>query len=126
MLMKAEGVRLARRGPGTGYLTIRVTGVMLAVLALGHFAVTHIVNDVAQTGSAFIAERWASALWVVWDAAMLATALLHGAAGLAVMMRDYRPDARSRARWVAAITGTALLLFLIGAATLTYSALGAR
>lgn len=126
MLERAEEGRTTRRRPGTGYLTIRVTGVLLAVLALGHFAATHIVNDVAQTGSAFIARRWANPLWVVWDAAMLATALLHGISGLTVMIRDYRPDPRSRTRWVAATTGSALVLFLIGAAALTYSALGAR
>ena len=112
--------RLHRRA---GYLTIRVTGVLLAVLALGHFALTHLVHDVAETGSAFLAERWATALWVAWDAVMLAAALLHAAAGMAVLVRDYRTEPRSRARWVAGIAGLCVVLFIIGAATLTYSAL---
>ncbi len=112
--------RLHRRA---GYLTIRVTGVLLAVLALGHFALTHLVHDVAETGSAFIAERWATALWVAWDAVMLGAALLHATAGMAVLVRDYRTEPRSRARWVGGIAGLCVVLFIIGAATLTYSAL---
>jgi len=112
--------RLRRRA---GYLTIRVTGVLLAVLALGHFALTHLFHDVAETGSVFIAERWASALWVAWDAAMLGAALLHAAAGMAVLVRDYRTEPRSQARWVGGIAALCVALFILGAATLTYSAL---
>src|SRR5215210_2311633 len=112
--------RLHRRA---GYLTIRVTGVLLAVLALGHFALTHLVHDVAETGSAFIADRWATALWVAWDAALLGAALLHAAAGLVVILRDHRTQPRSLTRWVAGIAGLCAVLFVIGAATLTYSAL---
>jgi succinate dehydrogenase hydrophobic anchor subunit len=115
---------LSRVGQRGLYLTIRITGVMLAVLALGHYGLTHIVNDVAETNSAFVAERWSSALWIVWDALLLGSALLHGMAGMATVIRDHRPDARSAKRWIAMGAGVTTVLFIIGVATLTYSVIG--
>lgn len=73
-----ETMRAPARGIGVrAWLVIRITGVLLAVLALGHFAVMHIVNDVAATDSSFIARRWSSALWVVWDGLLLVTVLVY-------------------------------------------------
>ncbi len=86
------------------WLVVRVTGLLLAVLVLGHFAVTHIVTDVGDTGSRFVAERWRSAVILGWDWLMLAAAVLHGAAGLRVVVVEYAPPRR-----VAALT-TALFV----------------
>ena len=49
------------------YVLLRVTGVLLSVLVLGHFVVTHFVTDVARDDSAFVSRRLSSVLWVVWD-----------------------------------------------------------
>jgi succinate dehydrogenase hydrophobic anchor subunit len=102
-------------------LVIRSTGVLLAVLALGHFAVTHIVNDVAATDSSFIARRWSSALWVVWDGLLLTCALAHvGAASMAVV-RDYWTDTGGQRRMLSGLRIALAVLFLVGAATLLLS-----
>lgn len=106
------------------YLTIRVTGVLLAVLALGHYGLTHIVHDVAETDSSFIARRWSSALWVAWDGLLLGTALLHAAAGLVAVVRDYRTEQSSRQAWLVGLGGLVAVLLIIGTVTLTYGALG--
>ena len=105
---------------------IRITGVMLAVLALGHYGLTHIVNDVAKTNSTFITKRWSSALWISWDALLLSCALLHAVAGMTTVIRDHRSDARSTGRWITIGVGLGVVLFIIGAATLTYSVIGTR
>jgi succinate dehydrogenase / fumarate reductase membrane anchor subunit len=117
-----SGSLLPRRAP---YITIRVTGVLLAVLALGHFAVTHVVNDVSTTGSSFIARRWGSALWVVWDGLLLAAALLHASAGLLAVVRDYRTRPVAQRRWLAGLGAFIFTIFVIGMVVLVYSALGA-
>jgi succinate dehydrogenase hydrophobic anchor subunit len=113
--------RVGQRGI---YLTIRVTGVILAVLALGHYGLTHIVNDVAETDSAFIAERWSSALWIGWDGLLLGAALLHAMAGMATVIRDHRPDAQSARRWIVLGAGGTVVLFILGVASLTFSVIG--
>ena len=97
---------------------------MLAVLALGHYGLTHIVNDVADTDSAFVAKRWSSALWIVWDALLLGAALLHAMAGMTTVIRDHRPEPRSAKRRIAIGAGVTVVLFIIGVATLTYGVIG--
>lgn len=119
---RPSGRRLPQRAT---YLTIRITGVLLAVLALGHFAITHVLNDVATTTSAFVARRWGSVLWVIWDGLLLSAALLHAGAGLVAVIRDYRTRPPSQRRWfggLAALVGT---VFVIGMSVLVYSAMGA-
>ena len=82
-----------------GYVALRVTGLMLSVLVLGHFAVTHFVTDVARDDSAFVSRRLSSTLWIAWDATMLAAALAHGAFGVRLAIADYSTDARVRRLW---------------------------
>jgi succinate dehydrogenase hydrophobic anchor subunit len=115
---------LRRVGQRGLYLTIRITGVMLAVLALGHYGLTHVINDVAETDSAFVAARWSSALWIVWDALLLGAALLHAMAGMTTVIRDHEPEPRAAKRWIAIGAGVTVVFFIIGVATLTYSVLG--
>lgn len=97
---------------------VRVTGLILAVLVLGHFAVTHFVTDVAETGSQFIARRWGSVLWLSWDATMLAAAMLHGAAGVWISIEDYTPDEKKRRRRQRTLIWISTLLFALGSITL--------
>lgn len=117
-----ETTRVRARGIGVrSRLVIRITGVLLAVLALGHFAVMHIVNDVAATDSSFIARRWSSALWVVWDGLLLVTVLVHlGTASVAVVRDYWTGNARQR-RVLAGLRVTLVLMFVIGAVALVLS-----
>jgi succinate dehydrogenase hydrophobic anchor subunit len=109
----AEQSRLA------SYVALRVTGVMLSVLVLGHFAVTHIVTDVARDNAAFVARRLSSAVWIAWDATMLAAALAHGAIGIRLALVDYtatRTRRRLLDRLVFAIAGILLALGVVAIA----------
>lgn len=106
------------------YLTLRVTGVMLAVLALGHFGLTHIVHDVADTDASFVAKRWSSGLWVTWDGLLLGTTLVHASAGLVAIIRDHRTGTDSRRRWIVATLGLAIILLLVGVSTITFGVIG--
>jgi succinate dehydrogenase hydrophobic anchor subunit len=102
---------------------VRVTGLMLAILVLGHFALTHIVTDVAETGAEFIDQRWGSALWLLWDWAMLTAALLHGAAGVSISIEDYTPDSRKRKRRQRLLVLISTLLFVLGLTIIVLAAL---
>ncbi len=105
------------RRPGLAYLTIRVTAVLLAVLVLLHFAVTHLFTDVADTGSAFVAERWESGIVAATDWVMLVAAVLHGAAGVWMVLDDYASPARLT--WARrALGGLAVLMIAVGTWTL--------
>ena len=113
----APAVRRSR--PETiGWVFMRVSGVALLFLALGHFAIQHVINDVHDLDIGFVAERWASLGWRVYDALLLGLAMVHGLNGLRVVVDDYvhRPRLRSAFRWGIVVVGT--LLILIGTVTL--------
>lgn len=99
------------------YLVLRLTGVLLSVLVLGHFVVTHFVTDVAHDDSAFVSHRLSSALWVAWDAAMLAAALAHGATGVRIAVADYTSGRRRRAVSRVVFVASAFL-FAVGVAAI--------
>jgi succinate dehydrogenase hydrophobic anchor subunit len=80
---------------------MRGTGVLLSVLVLGHLLFVHLLTDVARTGAGFVARRWSSALWLVWDGTMLTAALAHGAIGATTVIRDYTRRTATRRAWMA-------------------------
>jgi succinate dehydrogenase hydrophobic anchor subunit len=105
---------------GRSWLLIRVTGLLLSVLVLGHLLAVHLLTDVAHTTSSFVLRRWSTGLWVGWDGCMLTAALAHGAAGLWAVLRDHvRPGPRRRA------AAAALLLIALALAGLGWYTIAA-
>lgn len=96
------------------YVLLRATGLILSVLVLGHFVVTHFVTDVAHDDSAFVARRLSSALWIAWDSTMLAAALAHGSVGVRLALADYASGRRRRVLQ-RAVVGASAVLFVLGA-----------
>jgi len=106
------------------WVMVRLTGLLLSVLVLGHFALTHILTDVANTGSSFVARRWGSGVWLAWDWLMLAAALAHGTAGIWVAIEDYTPSPAARRRRQWALLALAAVLFVLGSVTIARVILG--
>jgi succinate dehydrogenase / fumarate reductase membrane anchor subunit len=103
------------------FIVMRATAVVLAVLVLGHFALTHLLTDVSDTGSSFVMRRWSSGLWLAWDWTMLATALTHGATGAWLIVEEQAHEPAAR-RLQAAIAVTSTLLLTLGTAALVVGA----
>lgn len=96
-LTERPGLRPRQNFETWSWFFMRVSGLVLLFLALTHFAITHIVNDVVETDSRFIERRWDNPMWRLFDWALLALALLHGLNGLRYMIDDYvrRPARRA-------------------------------
>ena len=92
---------------------MRVTGLILLFLALAHFAITHIINDVVETDAEFVANRWDNPFWQVFDWLLLVLALLHGANGARWVVEDYvrRPGPRATAKYAVYALTAALLVY---------------
>jgi succinate dehydrogenase hydrophobic anchor subunit len=105
------------------YLVLRLTGIVLAVLVLGHFAVTHVATDVSHDTSSFVAGRLASALWIAWDATMLVTALAHGVVGVRIAAGDYVRRPRTRMVVDRGVPALALALLVVGVFAITKEAI---
>ncbi len=97
---------------------MRLSGLALVFLALVHFAITHIVNDVVETDYRFVADRWDNPLWRLFDWLLLALALAHGANGLRWIVDDYVRHPRRQAATRAALYVVTTVLFLVGTLTI--------
>ena len=72
------------------WLFMRASGVVLLVLVLGHLFIMNILDGgVQRINFAFVAGRWASPFWQVWDLLMLWLAMIHGTVGLRTIINDY-------------------------------------
>jgi succinate dehydrogenase / fumarate reductase, membrane anchor subunit len=72
------------------WMFMRLSGLLLVILVLAHLFIMNIVDGgVHRLGFAFVAGRWSSPFWQVWDLAMLWLAQLHGTNGLRVIINDY-------------------------------------
>lgn len=87
--------RTGRERPVGGFelwtwLFMRISGIVLLVLAVGHVIIMHLpAGGVSRINYGFVATRWQSPFWRSWDWALLVLALIHGINGLRVITLDY-------------------------------------
>ncbi len=96
---------------------MRLSGLALVFLALLHFAITHVLNDVVETDYDFVARRWDNPLWRLFDWSLLALALLHGLNGMRWITEDYLRRPRTRAVVQAVLYAVSAVLFAWGTFT---------
>jgi len=71
------------------FLFMRVSGVALLLLAVGHMMIQHVLNSSQNLTIAFVAEQWSSWGWKVYDMLLLVFAIVHGFNGFRNVMEDY-------------------------------------
>jgi succinate dehydrogenase / fumarate reductase membrane anchor subunit len=102
------------RSEAISWFFMRVSGLFLIFLALGHFLIMHMINDVRDTTFDFVVQRWGNPFWRVWDWLLLALGLLHGTNGVKTVLED---NISSRGALLAAKTvlySVAVLAFVVG------------
>ncbi len=68
---------------------MRLSGLLLLFLALGHLVIMHLVHNVDEISYAFVASRYAGWLWRGYDLLLLVLAMLHGVNGTRILIDDY-------------------------------------
>lgn len=132
---------LPNRAEGFMWVFMRLSGLLILPLAFGHLGMMHVIqgvfditgsgltvvgtNIVNQSGTAveFVGTRWdmlvaGVAIWRIYDAMLLALAVIHGFNGLRYIVDDYahRPLVSRALNW--AILFGMIALIVIGAAAL--------
>lgn len=84
----------ARPRPSGGFelwswFFMRLSGLALLFLALGHLALMHLIHNVDEVNYAFVATRYAGWLWRGYDLLMLVLAMIHGTNGARILIDDY-------------------------------------
>jgi len=97
---------------------MRISGLVLVFLALGHLFITHILNNVENINYDFVATRWANpktgVLWRLWDLTMINLAVLHGFNGIRQVLDEYVTGPGRRVVAHTLIWSAAILLIGIG------------
>ena len=119
------GTRERRQSSGRGnfelyaWVFMRVSGVLLVLLVLGHFAIMHVFGGgISRVNFAFVSGRWSNPFWRVYDFAMLTLALLHGGNGLRVIIDDYARSGASRLAYQALNATVIGLTWVLGSLTI--------
>lgn len=71
------------------YLFMRLSGVGLLILAVGHMLIQHVLNSSANLTIEFVAAQWDAWGWKAYDILLLWLAIPHGINGLRNILEDY-------------------------------------
>lgn len=101
-MITRRGVRVQPRNRFELYawLLMRITGVILILMAVFHFLYMHFFLQVDNIDFDVIASRWANPGWRVYDFLLLAFAFTHGMNGARVVLEEYIPRKLHRPLWV--------------------------
>ncbi len=79
------------RWEAAGWLYLRLSGVALLFLVLGHMLWMHVLVGVNQIDFGFVAARWTGLGWRIYDFTMLVLAMAHGTVGVRGLAYEHIP-----------------------------------
>jgi|ERR1700712_1929479 succinate dehydrogenase / fumarate reductase membrane anchor subunit len=119
-----ENPRTRRQRPSVGartnfelyaWLFVRISGLALIVLVLGHLLIMNVLDGgVQRINFGFVAGRWSSPFWRTWDLLMLWLAELHGLLGLRTIINDYAERPQTRFWLKTLLYSSAVLVITLG------------
>ena len=73
----------------SAFMFMRMSGIVLLILAVGHMMIQHVLNSSAHLTLQFVADQWDTWGWKVYDMLLLIFAYFHGINGLRNVLEDY-------------------------------------
>ncbi len=92
----------------TAFVFMRLSGIALLILAVGHMMFQHVINSSTNLTIMFVAEQWRSWGWRVFDILLLGFTVTHGVNGFRNVLEDYIHN-RTTVKWI----NIALLIFVV-------------
>jgi succinate dehydrogenase / fumarate reductase membrane anchor subunit len=89
MAEPVEQVRISLNYESVAWKWMRYSGLLLIPLAWGHVLIQDVLVGVHQIDIDYVAMRWATLGWRVYDFLLLAFAFAHGVNGLRQVIYDY-------------------------------------
>jgi succinate dehydrogenase / fumarate reductase, membrane anchor subunit len=115
MTTEVQEVKVTQGFDITAWKWMRYSGLLLIPLAWGHVLIQDVLVGVHRIDLDYVAMRWATLSWRMYDFALLAFAFAHGMNGLRQVLFDFVRGERNRRRvgWVLLVVW--LIVSLIGA-----------
>jgi len=102
------------------FLFMRLSGVALLLLAVGHMLLQHVLRDVHNLTLQVVQDVWRSWGWRVYDLLLLGFAFIHGVNGLRQVLEDYVHDP-AKVRIIGRILAVFIVVTIIWAAIAIFS-----
>ena len=93
---------------------MRISGLLLVLLAAGHMFIMHVFNDTLNLDYEFVAARWDTPYWRTFDWLLLTLSILHGTNGLRIVMHDNIASKTSRQLALYGLYLTSTAFFILG------------
>ncbi len=90
------------------FMFMRLSGIALLFLAVGHMMLQHVLNSSTNLTIQFVAEQWNSWGWKLFDFLLLVFAIPHGVNGLRNVLEDYI-HSEAAVKWINIL----LLIFIV-------------
>lgn len=101
------------RWEAIAWIYMRVSGIALLFLVLGHMFLMHVIVGVNEIDFGFVAARWDGLGWRAYDFSMLILAMSHGFNGVRGLAHDHIPR-RARLPFLAAAYTACAAVTLLG------------
>ena len=101
---------------------MRLSGLALVILALGHMFIMHVLVELTggEINFAFVQSRWGTPFWRIYDFALLLLAFLHGANGARIVIGDYVADRTARSFLIAVLLLISAIWLVLGMAVIVF------
>lgn len=97
------------------WLFMRISGVLLVVLIFGHLFINlWSGTGVQKLDFGFVAGKWASPFWQIWDLVMLWLAMLHGTNGMRTIISDYAEKPGTRVSLLLVLYVASAIIVVLG------------
>jgi succinate dehydrogenase / fumarate reductase membrane anchor subunit len=96
------------------WLFMRVSGIVLLFMALGHLLIMHVINNVDVINYQFVVRRYATPFWRTYDLIMLWLALIHGVNGVRTLVDDYISARGWRVASLASLYVVSFIILVLG------------
>jgi succinate dehydrogenase / fumarate reductase membrane anchor subunit len=101
---------------------MRLSGLALVILALGHMFIMHVLVELTgnEINFAFVQSRWGTPFWRIYDFALLLLAFIHGANGTRVVIGDYVTHRRARSLIIGILIAISAVWLVLGMAVIVF------
>ncbi|MGQ0608017.1 MAG: succinate dehydrogenase [Chloroflexota bacterium] len=101
---------------------MRLSGLALVFLALGHMFIMHVLVVITgdEINFAFVQSRWGTPFWRIYDLLLLLLAFVHGANGARVVVADYVTHRTARSLVLGVLLVISAIWLVLGIAVIAF------
>jgi succinate dehydrogenase / fumarate reductase membrane anchor subunit len=103
-----RSVKIQSNFERNAFVFMRLSGIALLILAVGHMMIQHVLNSSTNLTIQFVAEQWNTWGWKLFDFLLLIFAVSHGVNGFRNILEDYVHN-KTAVKWI----GIILLIFVV-------------